>query len=165
MSHGATFTIVLAKQDFKFSCAHFLVFDADQAELLHGHNYQVSVELRGQSLDGEGLLIDMARAKARIRRACGRLDNRTLVPERNRHLIVKRGQDHVEIQFRERTYRFPLADVALLDQINTSVEVLARMLWRELVDGMDEPGVEELAVSVSQTSGQSCWYRAPVVPR
>ncbi len=162
MSQDPIFTLVLAKQDFKFSCAHFLVFDSDNAELLHGHNYQVSVELHGHSLNEEGLLADMARAKARIRRACARLDNRTLVPVRNRHLTVVRGDDHVEIRFRERCYRFPMADVVLLDQINTSVEVLARMLWRELVEGLDEPGVEELGVSVSQTSGQSCWYRAAV---
>ncbi|MEM7582776.1 MAG: 6-carboxytetrahydropterin synthase [Acidobacteriota bacterium] len=165
MSGQTYFTLVLAKQDFKFSCAHFLVFDAEHAELLHGHNYQVEVELSGPSLNEEGLLADMARTKARIRRACARLDNHTLVPQRSPHVTVDRRADHVEIRFLERRYRFPLEDVVLLDQVNTSVEVLARMLWQQLAEGLDEPGVEELAVSVSQTSGQSCWYRARIESR
>ena len=161
MHDETTFTVLLAKQDFKFSCAHFIVFGAERAELLHGHNYQVSVELRGRSLDDEGLLVDMARAKAQIRRACARLDSRTLVPSRNHHLAVERRPGGVDITFRERRYRFPADDVLLLEEINTSIEVLARMLWEQLAEALEEPLVEQLGVGVSQTSGQECWYRAP----
>lgn len=162
MSDGATYTLILAKQDFKFSCAHFIVFDAERAELLHGHNYRLTVELRGRSLDGEGLLLDMARVKSLIRSACARLDNRTLVPGASRHVAVERRGGGVEVAFRDRRYRFPDDDVLILDEPNTSIEVLARMLWRELAAALDEPRVDELAVSVSQTRGQECRYRAPL---
>ena len=162
MNDDATFTVLLAKQDFKFSCAHFLVFDAERAELLHGHNYQVSVELTGRSLDDEGLMVDLEHIKSRIRRACVRLDSRTLVPGRSRQLDVERRDGGVAVRFRQRGYRFPADDVLVLDEINISIEVLARMLWRELAEGLAQPLVEELAVSVSQTAGQECWYRAPI---
>lgn len=162
MSHPATFTFVLDKQDFKFSCAHFIVFAADRAELLHGHNYRLAVELSGQGIDEEGLMLDLERVKATIRAVCARLDSRTLVPTRSRHLAVERRDGSVEITFRERSYRFPEGDVLLLEQINTSIEVLARMLWQELAAALEEPGIEELAVSVSGTSGQACGYRAPL---
>ena len=162
MNDEPTFTVLLAKQDFKFSCAHFLVFDAERAELLHGHNYQVRVELAGRSLDDEGLMVDLARLKSRIRRACARLDSRTLVPGRSRQLAVDRRDGGVAVRFRDRGYRFPEGDVLVLDEINISIEVLARMLWRELSEGLDEPRVEQLAVGVSQTEGQECWYRAAV---
>ncbi len=164
MSHHATFTILLAKQDFKFSCAHFIVFSAEHAELLHGHNYQVSVELSGRTLDDEGLLIDLARFKKRIRDACARLDTHTLIPSRSRHLEIARGDGSVEFTFRDRRYRFPEDDVLVLSEVNTSIEVLAKMLWGELATALEEPSVDELGVSVSQTSGQSCWYRAPIRP-
>jgi len=38
-------TLHLYKQNFKFSSAHFLIFDENTAEKLHGHNYQVRVEI------------------------------------------------------------------------------------------------------------------------
>ena len=42
--HHST-TLHLAKQNFKFSSAHFLIFDEKSAERLHGHNYQVKVHI------------------------------------------------------------------------------------------------------------------------
>lgn len=162
MNEKASFTLVLDKQDFKFSCAHFIVFGDQRAELLHGHNYRLGVELRGRALDGEGLLIDLERAKAAIREVCARLDSRTLVPSRNRHLAVERRAGGVEIVFRDRAYRFPEGDVLVLPEVNTSVEVLARMLWRELAAALAEPGIEEMGVAVSGTPGQTCWFRAPL---
>ena len=50
--HAGRFTVRLAKQDFKFSAAHFTLFPDGTAELLHGHNFQVAVavaETSGQS--------------------------------------------------------------------------------------------------------------------
>ena len=107
-------------------------------------------------------MLDLERVKATIRAVCARLDSRTLVPTQSRHLAVERRDGSVEITFRERSYRFPEGDVLLLEQINTSIEVLARMLWQELAAALEEPGIEELAVSVSGTSGQACGYRAPL---
>ena len=37
-----TFSIRLAKEDFKFSVAHFTIFGPGHAEPLHGHNYNVA---------------------------------------------------------------------------------------------------------------------------
>ncbi|MEM7353635.1 MAG: 6-carboxytetrahydropterin synthase, partial [Acidobacteriota bacterium] len=162
MNEDATYTFALGKQDFKFSCAHFIVFDAERAELLHGHNYQLEVELAGRSVDEEGLLIDLEHVKSSIRDACRRLDNRTLVPTRNRHLAVEQRNGGVEIRFRDRLYRFPESDVLLLEQINTSLEVLSRMLWAELAEALAAPGLTEMTVSVSGTTGQACCYRAPL---
>src|ERR1700733_13558481 len=34
------YRMVLAKEDFKFSSAHFTLFADGSAELLHGHNYR-----------------------------------------------------------------------------------------------------------------------------
>ena len=35
----------IAKDDFKFAAGHFIIFDAQNAERLHGHNYYVKVRL------------------------------------------------------------------------------------------------------------------------
>ena len=156
------FTLVFAKEDFKFSSAHFTLFGPERAERLHGHNYQVGLELVGRTLDDEGLLVDFARVKGRIRGLCERLDSRTLVPEDCPHLTVERRDGEVAVRFRERSYRFPEADVFLLPLVNTSIELLARYLWSELTAELAGSHVEQLGVQVAETAGQSCWYRAPL---
>ena len=73
------FTLVLQKEDFKFSCAHFTLFGPDEAELLHGHNYHVAVEIQGKTLDDEGLLASFVEVKSAIRAACDRTGARTTI--------------------------------------------------------------------------------------
>ena len=156
------YVLSLSKEDFKFSAAHFTLFGPDEAELLHGHNYPVEVELVGHELDEEGLLISFVEAKKAIRAACARLDDRTLVPTRSRHLRVTRSDGEVEIRFGERRYVVPEDDALLLDEVNTTVELFARMIWEDLVRDLDCRRLSALAVSVAETAGQACWYRAPV---
>jgi len=56
----------------------------------------------------------------------------------------------------------PSGDILLLPLANTTVEGLARYLWQELVARLDLSGLDRLGVSVGETDGQSCWYRARV---
>lgn len=155
-----TFTLRLAKQDFKFSAAHFTLFPDGRAELLHGHNYRVRVRLAGRRLDGVGILVDVARVKRRIRAACAAFDERTLIPTEAESLAVAREDGGVEVWFGERRYRFPEQDVVLLPLENVSIELLARRLWTEVAEVLDGTAVEELEVEVEETPGQSCEYRA-----
>ena len=154
----ARYRIVLAKQDFKFSSAHFTLFADGRAELLHGHNYRVRVELSGSDLDGEGLLLDIESFKRELRRRCSELDSRTLIPGESRRLSWSRKGDAVDVRCGERTYRFPAEDTLLLPLANTSIELLARMLWGDLVPHLAGSRVETLAVSVEESAGQRCWY-------
>ena len=73
----SAYEIVLAKEDFKFSVAHFTIFGPHRAERLHGHNYRVRVRASGPHLDEYGLLADIGPLKARIRESCGELDEKT----------------------------------------------------------------------------------------
>jgi 6-pyruvoyltetrahydropterin/6-carboxytetrahydropterin synthase len=152
------YRMVLAKEDFKFSAAHFTLFGDGRAELLHGHNYRVRVELAGGELDGEGLLVDLESFKRELRALCARLDSRTLIPSLSPRLEWVRDEGGIEVRFGERTYRFPAADVLLLPLANTSIELLARSLWSDLAHHLAGSRVRSLAVSVEETAGQECWY-------
>ena len=156
------YEIRLAKQDFKFSAAHFTLFPDGRAELLHGHNYRVRLALSGEVLDATGLLIDVATVKARLRASCAELDERTLIPERAERLAVAEEDGAVEVRFAERRYRFPADDVVLLPLVNVSIELLARLLWDAIAPVVAGTGVDALSVEVEETAGQSCAYRAPV---
>ena len=163
MSSEPTFTIHLAKEDFKFSAAHFTLFPNGHAELLHGHNYRVRVRLAGRRLGEDGILVDVARVKRRVRAACAAWDERTLIPSETDRLSVTRDESGgVEIWFGERRYRVPEQDVVLLPLQNVSMELLARRLWGEVAEELTGTAVDELTVEVEETPGQSCEYRARV---
>ena len=166
MGEGGAFLLRLAKEDFKFSVAHFTVFSDTVAEHLHGHNYRVRVELAGVGLDRLGLLLDLRGIKAEIRRLCAELDSRTLVPERcDLVRVTSAVDDGVELRFGPRLYRLPRADVLLLPIRNTSIEELALWFWRQLEPTLAGSRVTELRVEVEETAGQSCMYAADLPSR
>jgi 6-pyruvoyltetrahydropterin/6-carboxytetrahydropterin synthase len=159
------YRLVLAKEDFKFSSAHFTLFSDSRAELLHGHNYRVALELAGSELDRWGLLADIEGVKETVRGLCKRLDSRTLVPAESPGLIWTREEGEVEVRFGSRRYRFPADDVLALPLANTSIELLAHLFWDELAGylrGISGTRIEALAVSVEETAGQRCVYEAPL---
>ena len=156
----ARYRLVLAKEDFKFSSAHFTLFGDGRAELLHGHNYRVRAELVGRGLDGEGLLTNIESFKKALRGLCARLDSRTLIPGESSRLRWKRAGESIEVRFGERSYRFPAEDTLVLPLANTSIELLARMFWSDLAPHLAGSRVDGLAVGVEETAGQACWYEA-----
>jgi 6-pyruvoyltetrahydropterin/6-carboxytetrahydropterin synthase len=158
------FVLRLAKEDFKFSVAHFTVFGADEGEAMHGHNYQVVVEVGGRRLDELGLLVPVAELKRAIRAACRRLDDKTLIPERCPHLAIEVEGGVVVVRFAGRTYTLPESEVRLLPLENTTIELLARFLWEDLAQGLHNLPVDRLAVCVDETAGQGCRYEAPLGP-
>ncbi|HEX6900048.1 MAG TPA: 6-carboxytetrahydropterin synthase [Thermoanaerobaculia bacterium] len=158
----ARYRMVLAKEDFKFSSAHFTLFPDGRAELLHGHNYRVRAVLAGSELDGDGLLVDIESFKKALRGLCAGLDSRTLIPSESGRLQWTRDGEAIEVRFGERIYRFPAQDTLLLPLANTSIELLARMFWRDLAPRLAGSRVESLAVSVEETAGQECWFEEEI---
>lgn len=162
MAQGKRFVVILAKEDFKFSCAHFTVFGRCEAETLHGHNYQVRVELEGSELDELGLLVDFDRVKKVVRALCDSLDSHMLIPADCELLTVETVDRMVNVAYAERRYAFPADDVLLLPLANTTVELFACYLWDQLAASLTGTLVDTLAVDVAETAGQSCLYRAPL---
>ncbi len=163
MSRSPRYRLVLAKEDFKFSAAHFTLFGGDRAELLHGHNYRVTLELAGSEVDELGLLADLEKTKVSVRRLCAQLDSRTLLPAASPGVAWARRDGVVEIRFGTRTYQFPEEDVLALPLANTSIELLAKMLWEGLAPELRGTRVDFLAVSVEESAGQRCVYEASLL--
>jgi 6-pyruvoyltetrahydropterin/6-carboxytetrahydropterin synthase len=156
----ARYRMVMAKEDFKFSSAHFTLFPDNRTELLHGHNYRVRVEVTGGALGDEGLLVDIEALKRSLRSLCASLDSRTLLPAENARLAWTSEGESVEARFEERIYRFPARDVLFLPLANTTIELLAEHIWRHLAPPLQGKGLHGLAISVEESAGQLCWYEA-----
>ena len=158
------YRMVLAKEDFKFSAAHFTLFADGRAELLHGHNYRVRVELAGSDLDSEGLLVDIESFKRALRELCARLDSRMLIPGESRRLECTQEESALAVRCGDRSYSFPAEDALVLPLANTSIELLARLLWSELAPRLAGSRVDTLAVSVEESAGQHCWCEGALEP-
>lgn len=153
----STTTLHLAKQNFKFSAAHFLIFDENHAERLHGHNYQVRVDIRTpseQELHKDGYFLDFNVFKNFIKARLDQWDEIVLLPEKHPHMKFKKSGKSLEVTFRDRFYVFPLNEVRLLPVTNTSVEQLSRMLSEEFYLEFRQYGVLKVKVYVEETRGQ-----------
>jgi 6-pyruvoyltetrahydropterin/6-carboxytetrahydropterin synthase len=154
------YEITLAKEDFKFSVAHFTVFSASSAEVLHGHNYRLRARVAGPETDELGLLVDVRRIKTDIRELCASLDGRTLVPTECPLVTVERTAGSVRFTFGDREHVLPAESVVLMPIVNVSIEELASYAWRHLAPKLDGTLAEVLSVDVEETAGQSCAYSA-----
>ncbi len=156
-------SIAMHKEDFKFSCAHFLIFPDGSKERLHGHNYQVSCEIEG-ALDAHGLVIDFNQAKPVVRSLCRELNERWLVPGEHPLLQVLPDDDgHTRIIFGERRYCAPSDEIRVMPMNNVSVENLAAYLGRRLRDELERrfgaARIGSIVMSVTENSGQGGVYR------
>jgi 6-pyruvoyltetrahydropterin/6-carboxytetrahydropterin synthase len=61
-----------------FAAAHFLSHYHGACENLHGHNYRVRLYVRGDALDGGGMLADFGPLKRCLKAALGPLDHTNL---------------------------------------------------------------------------------------
>jgi 6-pyruvoyltetrahydropterin/6-carboxytetrahydropterin synthase len=66
------FEIVVEKS---FSAAHFLPEFPGKCRRLHGHNYRVRAFLRGDTLDGNGMLADFGAVKEALAAVLDRYDH------------------------------------------------------------------------------------------
>ncbi len=124
------FRIEVTKDYLGFAAAHFITFKG-KCERLHGHNYQVGVELEGE-LTADGYVFDFSELKRLAAAECDKLDHRVLLQTENPQIAVTVTARSVEACYGEQQYRFPAADVVLLPLLNTTAELLAAYLAQRL---------------------------------
>ena len=157
-----TFSIEVAKDYFNFASAHFLIFANGKREPLHGHNYQVSVQLEGE-LDRAGVVLDFITLKPMVKRICDSLDHRTLIQTESPVLQVLRRAGEIEVRHRQQKIILPKGDVLLLPLVNTSTELLAEHLAarirRQVQQTFRGIKVRAMTVGVEEARGQRGIFR------
>jgi 6-pyruvoyltetrahydropterin/6-carboxytetrahydropterin synthase len=152
-----TTTLQLAKQNFKFSAAHFLIFDEKHAERLHGHNYQVRVDIGvpdQAALAATGFFIDFNVFKKYIKTQLDRWDEMVLLPDLHPDMKFTVKGPSLEVGFRDRFYAFPANEVVRLAVNNTSVENLSRLLAEDFMKEFRVHKVSFVSVNVEESPGQ-----------
>ncbi len=161
------FSIHVAKENLKFSAAHFIAYPGFR-EPLHGHNYQVGVRVEG-NLTGTGYVVDFGLVKKLTREIVERIDEHTIIPERSDCLEIERiAGDRIKVRYESDEFIFPAADVFMAPIVHSSAEELARYLWDELYAALKARGaatdVTAIEVSVAEGPGQSAIYRRETPP-
>lgn len=153
----------IAREQYKFSCAHMTVFPDGTKERLHGHNYQlgVAIEVADVAL---AQMIPFAPVKAALSELCQAWKERVMIAEANPHLtIVKRDATEVELRLCGDRYVLPAGDVLFLPIDNISVEALAAhaaaVLHARLAPILAAPHVRVLEVSCDESPGQGASCR------
>lgn len=155
-------TIRLAKENMKFSAAHFTIFSASERERLHGHNFRVEVDIEARML-GNGMCFDYGIYKDRIVALCRELNEWTILPTRSPYLRIEEEGEHVYALFAGVRIPFLRADVLLLPIENATLEEFAAWFLDRLGEDrgtLRAHRIEAVEVRVFSGPGQSAGRRA-----
>lgn len=158
-----THKITLERNRLRFAAAHFTTFGGE-CEPLHGHNYDLLVEISG-TLTDDSWVIDFGEAKKLIEGICKALDHRFLLPLRNQSLDIHRSDGEFTITFGDRRYVVPETDVAELDIDNTTAERLAEWFAYRIAAILKDRGaknVSSVSVGVEEMPGQAGWFELTI---
>lgn len=150
------FWVRLCKESLVFSAAHFITFQGNICERLHGHNYRVSARVRGP-LDENQYVVDFIALRDSLLSLIAELDHRMLLPTTHPAIRVVADDREVTATFEDRRWVFPKGDCVLLPVANTTAELLAKYLGERLCERLASLGCPQLAglqVEVDENHGQ-----------
>ncbi len=146
--------ITIAREQYKFSCAHMTVFADGTKERLHGHNYTVAVALDVDRVDLPSM-IPFAPIKAALAELCAAWKEHVLVATKNPFFVLLRDEAELEFTLCGDRYVMPRQDALLLPIDNISVEALAAHIVGLLAQRLDAPAhATALQVTVEESPGQ-----------
>ncbi|KAA0137825.1 6-carboxytetrahydropterin synthase [Gimesia chilikensis] len=158
------YKVRVTKDHLVFSAAHFITFNGNICERLHGHNWRVAAELTGP-LDENGYVFDFIALRDQLQKTVDALDHRVLLPTQHDKIKVREDQNEVEATFEERRWVFPREDCILLPIANTTAELIAHWIGQQLmtVIGSDAASqIELVQIEVEENFGQWAICELPV---
>lgn len=153
------YRVLLTKDHLVFSAGHFITYNGDVCERLHGHNWRVAVEVEG-GLDENGYVFDFIALRDATQKIVLELDHRMLLPTKHPLIKVTADDREVTAKFADRRWVFPKDDCVLLPVANTTAELIAWWMGQRLRAEIQKAAghkVETLRVDVEENFGQ--WGR------
>ncbi len=150
------FHVRVTKDYLVFSAAHFITFNGNVCERLHGHNYRVAAEVAGP-LDENRYVVDFIALRDALREIVAELDHHVLLPTKHPQIKVTAGERSVEARFEDRRWEFPREDCVLLPLAQTTAELLAQHIGgrlRTALAARTAARLDRLRVEVDECQGQ-----------
>ena len=158
------YRVRVTKDHLVFSAAHFITFNGNICERLHGHNWRVAVEVAGP-LDENSYVFDFIALRDAAQKLVGELDHRVLLPTQHSAIRVTADDHEVTATFEARRWVFPREDCVLLPVANTTAELIARWMALQLRDIIRQhtgQKLESLRVEIEENFGQWAMCELPM---
>lgn len=162
---SVSYGVRVLKDSLVFSAAHFITFNGNICERLHGHNWRVEAAVEGP-LDENSYVFDFIALRDALQQIVGELDHRMLLPELHPaiEVVLSANGREVEARFEDRRWLFPAEDCRVLPVANTTAELLAHWIARTLMDRLPSAAVQQISrlrISVEENFGQwaDCWVQ------
>jgi 6-pyruvoyltetrahydropterin/6-carboxytetrahydropterin synthase len=161
---ASRFKVRVTKDYLVFCSGHFITYDGDHCERIHGHNYRTAIEVE-DDLDANHYVVDFIALKDLTRVITDELDHRMLLPTQSQKIHLEEDGPNMRVSYRDRHWSFPRDECALLPIANTTAELLADYIARRVREAMVDEGWKLpriLRVEVEESIGQSAqveWHR------
>jgi 6-pyruvoyltetrahydropterin/6-carboxytetrahydropterin synthase len=155
------YKVRVTKDYLVFCSGHFITYEGDHCERLHGHNYRTAVEVEGD-LDVNHYVVDFIALKDMTRAIIDELDHRMLLPTENKLIHVQDDGPNTRVTYGDRFWSFPRDECVLLPIANTTAELLAAYIAGRLRQEMHKrawQAPQVLRVEVEESFGQSAEYQ------
>src|SRR6266436_1346977 len=97
------YKVRVTKDHLVFCSGHFISYEGDKCERLHGHNYRTTVEVEGV-LDNNQYVFDFIALKHRTKAITDELDHYMMLPTRNPYISVKEVAQGIHVRYKEREW-------------------------------------------------------------
>ena len=159
-----TWKVRVTKDHLVFSAAHFITFNGNVCERLHGHNWRTAVELTGP-LDRNSYVFDFIALRDTLQGIVNELDHHVLLPTLHPTILVQESEHEIEVTFEDRRWVFPREDCVLLPVENTTAELIARWIGERLrptIENHAEAAVSMIQIEVEENFGQWAICQIPL---
>ena len=151
--------VTVERNTLRFAAAHFATYEG-QCEPLHGHNYDVIIEVEGELTD-DSWVIDFAALKSIAGDLCRELHHKFLLQRESKVLKIDEGTSNWKVRFQERGWVFPKSEVVPLLIDNTTAERLAQYFagrLREQLAARGATNITSITVGIEEMPGQTGWW-------
>ena len=157
-------SVRVERNRLRFAAAHMATFRGE-CEPLHGHNYDVSVTVRGDLTD-DSWVWDFGDLKRITKAVADQLDHKFILQRDSRVLAIRESERHWQVQFGDRpAYSFPKNDVIALPIDNSTAERISEWMAAQICVELTAKAalnVAEVEVEVEEMPGQSASFRRPL---
>lgn len=130
-----SYRVRISKDHLVFCSSHFITFDGNQCEPLHGHNFRAEIEVQGP-LDENQYVVDFIALMKHAKAIRNEFDHRVLLPAKSRHIVVEEHGAALCARCKERVWSFPKSDCLVLPIENVTTELLARHIGLQLLEAL-----------------------------
>jgi 6-pyruvoyltetrahydropterin/6-carboxytetrahydropterin synthase len=155
------FKVSVTKDHLVFASGHFISYEGDRCERLHGHNYRATVEIEAELDPKSWYVFDFIALKRHTKEIVDELDHRMMLPTKNPVIRLDEAGTGLRVRYKDREWLFPRADCVLLPIENTTAELLARYIGERLREELKKTYgfvADVLRIEVEENVGQSATW-------